>query len=188
MSFEVKNIEQENIDHKIIAPLTGFVVITIIASMIFVYYYFIFEKDSVMQEQYLEAESKILKNHTSEEGRKYELLKMDGEDGKINKTIQIYSTKKTIEQRLGEIETLEEQLLSKAFAELVKRGEKDKRENRTSIRGVQAFYPSEEIKKIQLIVEDPNWTYEESGQIRDGLWGKDSKYAWIEWKKRRVNK
>ena len=55
--------EQENIDHKMIAPLTGFVVITIIASMIFVYYYFIFEKDSIMKEQYLEAESKILKDY-----------------------------------------------------------------------------------------------------------------------------
>ena len=44
MSFEVKNIEQENINFKMIGPLTLFVIVTVVASMVFVYYYFIFEK------------------------------------------------------------------------------------------------------------------------------------------------
>ena len=46
-----------------IGPLTGLVVVFIIASLVFVYYYFNFEKDAIMKEQYLEAESKILKEH-----------------------------------------------------------------------------------------------------------------------------
>ena len=125
MSFEVKNIEQENIDHKMIGPLTLFVVATVIASMIFVYYYFMFEKDSMMKEQYLEADSKILKDYMLEEESKYKFLEMNGGEGKISKTIQTYSAVKSIEQRLNELNSLEEQLLSDAFEELIARGEKN---------------------------------------------------------------
>ena len=179
MSFEVKNIEQENIDYKMIGPLTLFVVATVIASMVFVYYYFMFEKDSMMKEQYLEADSKILKDYMLEEEAKYKLLEMEGEEGKISKTIQIYSTTKSIEQRLNELNSLEEQLLSDAFKELIARGEKNKE------RGVQKFYGKDKMKKIQHLI-DFKGTYndpETGNHSPDGMWGANTYYDYILWKK-----
>ena len=110
MSFEVKNIEDENINYKMIGPLTFFVVITVIASMVFVYYYFIFEKDSIMKEQYLEADSKISQKYFSEQQKKYESLNFND---KKDKVLEDYSNEKTIEQRLNTMDgLLEDQLLS----------------------------------------------------------------------------
>ena len=176
MSFEVKNIEQENINHKMIAPLTGFVIITIIASLVFVYYYFTFEKDAIMKEQYLEAESEILKNHKLNENKKYEALNVDGEDGKIGKMIEDFYNK-TIEERLNELGSLENQLQSDAFVELIERGEKDPE------KGVQAFY-KDRVIEIQWIIEDPGNTYSEYNMTPDGKWGPDSYDEWEKWLKR----
>ena len=40
MSFDIKNIEQENIDIKKIIPIVILFVFSIVGSMVFVYYYF----------------------------------------------------------------------------------------------------------------------------------------------------
>ena len=187
MSFEVKNIEQENINFKMIGPLTLFVIVTVVASMVFVYYYFIFEKDSIMREQYLEAESKIGNEYRLEQQKQYNSLNINEN---IEKVVAIYSKnqpttkKESIEDRLKGL-SLEEQLLSDAFEELVKRGESNRSKNITPHRGVQDYYGSDLVKKIQVIVEDPTWTYEESGQTPDGEWGDITKYDWREWKKAR---
>ena len=197
MSFEVKNIEQENISHGMIGPLTGLVVAFIIASLVFVYYYFNFEKDAIMKEQYLEAESKILKEHKLNESKEYKTLKMDGEEGKIAKTVKAFSDgtidrsftpekqpleeKKSIEERLSAFDTLEEQLLSEAFAELEERGRRDTKEGRDPIRGVQSFYGPKKMKEIQKIIENKEWP--RNSDWPDGEWGKDSRKEWQKWKK-----
>ncbi|MAX13304.1 MAG: hypothetical protein CMG11_04525 [Candidatus Marinimicrobia bacterium] len=185
MSFEVKNIEQENINFKMIGPLTLFVIVTVVASMVFVYYYFIFEKDSIMREQYLEAESKIGKEYRLEQQKQYDALNINK---KIEALAENYSKnrftfKKSIEERLKSM-TLEEQLLSDAFEELVKRGESNKSKNIMPHRGVQDHYTKDQIKKIQVIVEDPDVPYKERGEIPDGIWGVDTKYEWKQWKRR----
>ncbi len=179
MSFEVKNIEDENINYKMIGPLTFFVVITVIASMVFVYYYFIFEKDSIMKEQYLEADSKISQKYFSEQQKKYESLNFND---KKDKVLEDYSNEKTIEQRLNTMDgLLEDQLLSDAFEELIERGRKNPNQ------GVQAFY-KDRVLDIQWIIEDPNNTYAEYGMTPDGKWGRDSYDEWRKWKKNRLNK
>tara|TARA_Y100000768_G_scaffold386350_1_gene374553 strand:+ start:4169 stop:4717 length:549 start_codon:yes stop_codon:yes gene_type:complete len=179
MSFEVKNIEQENINFKMIAPITLFVIVTVIASMVFVYYYFIFEKDSIMREQYLEAESKIGNDYRVEETKKYNSLNIDKN---IDKIASSYLISLSIEDRLSGL-SLEEQLLSDAFIELVDRGESNKSKNITPHRGVQDYYTKNQIKEIQIIVQDPEWTYKEREEKPDGIWGIDSKYDWKKWKK-----
>lgn len=179
MSFEVKNIEQENINFKMIAPITVFVIVTVIASMVFVYYYFIFEKDSIMREQYLEAESKIGSDYRFEQQKQYDALNINKN---IQQVVSNYSKKESIEDRLMDL-SLEEQLLSDAFAELVKRGENNFKNKITPYNGVQDHYTKKQIKKIQVIVQDPVWTYKERGEIPDGRWGADTKYDWKKWKK-----
>lgn len=191
MSFEVKNIEQENISHGMIGPLTGLVVVFIIASLVFVYYYFNFEKDAIMKEQYLEAESKILKEHKLNESKEYKTLKMDGEEGKIAKTVKAFSDgtidrsftpkERSLEERLSAFDTLEEQLLSEAFAELEERGRRDTKEGRDPIRGVQSFYGPKKMKEIQKIIENKEWP--RNSDWPDGEWGKDSRKEWQKWKK-----
>ena len=123
-----------------IGPLTLFVVATVIASMIFVYYYFMFEKDSMMKEQYLEADSKILKDYMLEEESKYKFLEMNGGEGKISKTIQTYSAVKSIEQRLNELNSLEEQLALEAKLQNMCGQSRDFKE------GVLAFTEKREAK------------------------------------------
>ena len=87
MSFEVKNIEQENINHKIMAPISIMFIAGVIASLVFVYYYFVFEKDYIMEEHYLAAESKIKNEYDEEQNSKYLDL---GVDAKIDETIKNY--------------------------------------------------------------------------------------------------
>ena len=179
MSFEVKNIEQENINFKVIGPLTLFVIVTVVASMVFVYYYFIFEKDSIMREQYLEAESKIGKEYRLEQQKQYDALNINK---KIEALAENYSKnrfafKKSIEERLNSM-TLEEQLLSDAFVELIERGKQD------PDKGVQAFY-KEKVVDIQWIIEDPKYPYAEYGLKPDGEWGSQSYKEWKLWKKAR---
>ena len=67
MSFDVKNIEQENIDIKKIIPVVILFIFSIVGSMVFVYYYFSFEKNAIMQEQYLGAESQINASYEEKE-------------------------------------------------------------------------------------------------------------------------
>ena len=76
MSFDIKNIEQENIDIKKIIPVVILFVFSIAGSMIFVYYYFSFEKNSIMQEQYLGAKSQINASYKMEEKEKIDNLDM----------------------------------------------------------------------------------------------------------------
>ena len=102
----------------------------------------------------------------------------------VNLVITSDDEKLSIEYRLSGL-SLEEQLLSEAFEELVKRGESNRSKNITPHRGVQDYYGSDLVKKIQLIVEDPNWTYQESGQTPDGEWGDITKFDWRQWKKAR---
>ena len=104
----------------------------------------------------------------------------------VNLVITSDDEKLSIEYRLSGL-SLEEQLLSEAFEELVKRGESIQSKNIMPRRGVQDHYTKDQIKKIQLIVQDPDFTYKEMGLEPDGLWDQDSKYDWIKWKKRQTN-
>ena len=74
MSFDVKNIEQENIDIKKIIPIVILIIFSIVGSMVFVYYYFSFEKNAIMQEQYLGAESQINASYEEKEKDKIDNL------------------------------------------------------------------------------------------------------------------
>ena len=67
MSFELKNIEQENLDFKKLAPITLALILFVIASIIFVYYWFTFEKDKIIQDQYLGQDSEIRKEQEAKE-------------------------------------------------------------------------------------------------------------------------
>ena len=67
MSFEVKNIEQENLDFKKLVPITLVLIIAVIGSIIFVYYWFTLEKDEIMHNQYLGKESRIKQDFDLEE-------------------------------------------------------------------------------------------------------------------------
>ena len=67
MSFELKNIEQENIDFKKLGPIAVALILFVIASIIFVYYWFTFEKDRIIQDQYLGQDSEIRKEQEAEE-------------------------------------------------------------------------------------------------------------------------
>tara|TARA_B100001540_G_scaffold209467_1_gene184504 strand:- start:26 stop:568 length:543 start_codon:yes stop_codon:yes gene_type:complete len=176
MSFEVKNIEQENINFKMIGPLTLFVIVTVIASMVFVYYYFIFEKDSIMREQYLEAESKIGNEYRLEQQKQYDASNINMKIEKLSENYpkNRFTFKKSIEERLNSM-TLKEQLLSDAFVELIERGKENEE------LGVQAFY-KERIVDIQWIIEDPNNTYAEYNKTPDGIWGPDTRDEWKLWK------
>tara|TARA_Y100000814_G_C12183089_1_gene352066 strand:+ start:393 stop:674 length:282 start_codon:yes stop_codon:yes gene_type:complete len=76
MDYEVKSIEQENINFSKLFVMTIVLIITVIASTIFVYYWFTFEKMDVMHEQYLGKESKIKKEHDLIEVEKINKLDM----------------------------------------------------------------------------------------------------------------
>ena len=67
MSFDLKNIEQENLDFKKLAPITLALILFVIASIIFVYYWFTFEKDKIIQDQYLGQDSEIRKEQEAKE-------------------------------------------------------------------------------------------------------------------------
>ena len=67
MSFDVKNIEQENIDFKKMAGIFMFLTLCIIGSSIFVYFWFTLEKRAVFQEQYLGVQSELYQEHRSEQ-------------------------------------------------------------------------------------------------------------------------
>ena len=67
MSFELKNIEQENLDFKKLAPITLALILFVIASIVFVYYWFTFEKDKIIQDQYLGQDSEIRKEQEAKE-------------------------------------------------------------------------------------------------------------------------
>ena len=67
MSFELKNIEEENIDFKKLGPIALMLILFVIASIIFVYYWFTFEKDKIIQDQYLGQDSLIREEQEARE-------------------------------------------------------------------------------------------------------------------------
>ena len=67
MSFELKNIEQENLDLKRLTPIALMLILFVIASIIFVYYWFTFEKDKIIQDQYLGQDSEIRKEQKAKD-------------------------------------------------------------------------------------------------------------------------
>tara|TARA_Y100001970_G_C13769470_1_gene619795 strand:- start:296 stop:562 length:267 start_codon:yes stop_codon:yes gene_type:complete len=77
MSFEVKNIEQENIDVKKLIPIAIILIISVIASAIFVYYWFTLETRKVMQEQYLGRDSSLRLEFNKKEIEKMNKLDME---------------------------------------------------------------------------------------------------------------
>ena len=107
MSFDIKNIEQEGINYKMIAPVGLLFVIGIAASLVFVYYYFTFEKDYIMHDQYLGAKSKIKENYYKGESEKLNALNID-----LNKKNIILEYANTIDKALKNMQSLQEQLLS----------------------------------------------------------------------------
>ncbi|MAV63987.1 MAG: hypothetical protein CBC84_001395 [Pelagibacteraceae bacterium TMED124] len=70
MDFDVTNIESENIDAKAVFPVIFIFILLIISSLVFVYYYFVFEKQNIMNNQYLEAPSKIWNEYDEIENKK----------------------------------------------------------------------------------------------------------------------
>ena len=85
MSFEVKNIEQENINFSKLFIMTIVLIVTVIASAIFVYYWFTFEKMDVMQEQYLGKESYIKKDFDIVEKNKFKEMEIDKAKNQLEK-------------------------------------------------------------------------------------------------------
>jgi len=85
MSFEVKNIEQENINFSKLFIITVFLIVTVVASCIFVYYWFTLEKIEIMQEQYLGKESNIKKEFDLLEQQKFQELGIEDVKNQIEK-------------------------------------------------------------------------------------------------------
>ena len=85
MSFEVKNIEQENINFSKLFIITVFLIVAVVASCVFVYYWFTFEKIEVMHEQYLGQESSIKKEYDLLEQQKFKELEIDNIKNQIEK-------------------------------------------------------------------------------------------------------
>ena len=76
MDFEVKNIEQENINFSKLFFMAIVLIVTVIASTVFVYYWFTFEKMDIMHEQYLGRESSIKKEFDLIEEKKFNKLEI----------------------------------------------------------------------------------------------------------------
>ncbi len=85
MSFEVKNIEQENINFSKLLIITVFLIVTVVASCIFVYYWFTLEKIEIMQEQYLGKESNIKKEYDLLEQQKFQELGIEDVKTQVEK-------------------------------------------------------------------------------------------------------
>ena len=85
MSFEVKNIEQENINFSKLFFMAVVLIVTVIASTIFVYYWFTFEKMDVMQQQYLGKESEIKKEHDLTEQKKFNEMEISAAKEELEK-------------------------------------------------------------------------------------------------------
>ena len=63
MSFDVKNIEQENLNFKKLASLSVILILGVVASLIFVYFWFTLESNSIVQDQYLSQRTKDYQEH-----------------------------------------------------------------------------------------------------------------------------
>ena len=85
MSFEVKNIEKENINFSKLFIITVFLIVTVVASCVFVYYWFTLEKIEVMQEQYLGQESSIKNEYDLREQKKFQGIEIDNAKEQIEK-------------------------------------------------------------------------------------------------------
>ena len=87
MDFEVKNIEQENINFSKLFFMAIVLIVTVIASTVFVYYWFTFEKMDIMHEQYLGRESSIKKEFDLIEERKFNKLEIPKAKSNLEKKI-----------------------------------------------------------------------------------------------------
>ena len=83
MSFDVKNIESENIDANAVFQVILVFIFLIVGSLVFVYYYFLFEKENIMNSQYLEAPSKVRENYYKNENQKLKQLNIEESMDKI---------------------------------------------------------------------------------------------------------
>ena len=63
MSFDVKNIEQENLNFKKLGSLSVILILGVVASLIFVYFWFTLESNSIVQDQYLSQRTKDYQKH-----------------------------------------------------------------------------------------------------------------------------
>ena len=85
MSFEVKNIEQENINFSKLFFMAVVLIVTVTASTIFVYYWFTLEKMDVMHQQYLGKESEIKKEHDLNEQKKFNEMEINAAKEELEK-------------------------------------------------------------------------------------------------------
>ena len=63
MSFDVINIEQENLNFKKLVSLSVILILGVVASLIFVYFWFTLESNSIVQDQYLSQRTKDYQKH-----------------------------------------------------------------------------------------------------------------------------
>ena len=63
MSFDVRNIEQENLNFKKLASLSVLLILGVVASLIFVYFWFTLESKSIVRDQYLSQRTKDYQKH-----------------------------------------------------------------------------------------------------------------------------
>ena len=92
MSFDVKNIEQENLNVKKLASLSGILILSVIASLIFVYFWFTLESKSVIQDQYLGERTKDYQEHYDKQSKVIDNYKIDI-DKAIEKVEEEYNGK-----------------------------------------------------------------------------------------------
>ena len=85
MSYNVKNIEQENINVKKAIYVAIAFTIGTIGVLVALYYYFTFEKNAIMYEQYLGVKSKIGESYNIKEKEKIQSLDMESAYQKIIK-------------------------------------------------------------------------------------------------------
>ena len=63
MDYDVKNIEQEKLNIKTLSSVFVVVIIFVIASLIFVYFWFTLKTQSIIDEQYLSQDSESYAVH-----------------------------------------------------------------------------------------------------------------------------
>ena len=67
MDYDVKNIEQEKLNLKTLGSVFIVVIIFVIASLIFVYFWFTLKTQSIIDEQYLSQDSESYAIHEKEQ-------------------------------------------------------------------------------------------------------------------------
>ncbi|MBJ48175.1 MAG: hypothetical protein CMG59_03245 [Candidatus Marinimicrobia bacterium] len=67
MDYDVKNIEQEKLNLKTLGSVFIVVIMLVIASLIFVYFWFTLKTQSIIDEQYLSQDSESYAIHEKEQ-------------------------------------------------------------------------------------------------------------------------